>query len=74
MAAGAKLVEAWRSEALPEGYGEQRSQLVGQGSPVIHAGKVDLYVNWPTEKKQFPDQGRLGRAAGVAARGRVDVD
>jgi len=47
LAAGANLVEVWRSEALPHGYGEQNGQVVGQGSPVVCDGKVYLYVNWP---------------------------
>ena len=45
--AGQALVKAWTSEALPNGYGEQRGQVVGQGSPVVADGKVYLYVNWP---------------------------
>lgn len=45
--AGRALVKAWTSEALPSGYGEQRGQVVGQGSPVVADGKVYLYVNWP---------------------------
>ena len=47
LARGACLVEAWRSEALPDGYGHQRACVVGQGSPVVRDGKVYLYVNWP---------------------------
>ena len=47
MRAGKALVPAWTSEALPNGYGEQRGQVVGQGSPVVAGGKVYLYINWP---------------------------
>lgn len=49
LAAGADLVEAWRSEALPSGYGPQNACVVGQGSPVIAERAVFLYVNWPDD-------------------------
>jgi outer membrane protein assembly factor BamB len=49
LARGAELVEAWRSEALPAGYGYQNACVVGQGSPVIADGAVYLYVNWPDD-------------------------
>jgi outer membrane protein assembly factor BamB len=51
---GAALTAAWTSEALPNGYGEQRGQVVGQGSPVVVDGKVYLYVNYP-DAASVPD-------------------
>jgi outer membrane protein assembly factor BamB len=47
LSTGAALVEAWRSEELPHGYGHQNACVVGQGSPVVAEGRVYLYVNWP---------------------------
>ncbi len=47
LASGAPLIEAWRSEELPHGYGHQNACIVGQGSPVVADGAVYLYVNWP---------------------------
>jgi hypothetical protein len=47
LAEGRVLKEVWRSESLPNGYGEQTDQIVGQGSPVIWGDKVYLYINWP---------------------------
>ena len=49
LAAGADLTEAWRSEALPCGYGHGSAGVVGQGSPVIAEGAALLYVNWPDD-------------------------
>lgn len=59
LAAGANLVEAWRSEPLPHGYGEQNGQVVGQGSPVVCQGKVYLYVNWPDPASVRPGRFKL---------------